>query len=293
MMTIKAFAELCGCTAQTLRYYDRIGLLRPAQVDKWTGYRYYEKRQALDFIRIRSLQAADFAISEIEALLNAPEEAIHAAFEAKIAAQEAKLERIREIQRTYLREKKAMEKLLNGMIDYLLEGCRTPAVLRELGYEEKDYDRVMAALRTWLETAFSGQFMQADQVMLEVNGERTEGVARVTEKLAALPRSYTGDTVVHFEGGGEQEAAGRFEPVWERHGWAHPREFLREIPPLTGDREYQFSVRLTELPVSKDLSYPMFLIGVLLLERGQFPCKGCEMERSDDGVNRFTLLRRA
>ena len=39
MMTIKAFAELCGCTAQTLRYYDRIGLLQPAQVDKWTGYR--------------------------------------------------------------------------------------------------------------------------------------------------------------------------------------------------------------------------------------------------------------
>ena len=32
-MTIKDFAALCGCSTQTLRDYDRIGLLKPSRVD--------------------------------------------------------------------------------------------------------------------------------------------------------------------------------------------------------------------------------------------------------------------
>ena len=47
MITIQGFARLCGCNTQTLRYYDRIGLLTPAKVDEWTGYRYYEEEQAM------------------------------------------------------------------------------------------------------------------------------------------------------------------------------------------------------------------------------------------------------
>ena len=30
-MTIKEFAGLCGCNPQTLRYYDSVGLLKPAR----------------------------------------------------------------------------------------------------------------------------------------------------------------------------------------------------------------------------------------------------------------------
>ncbi|MBQ2954179.1 MAG: MerR family transcriptional regulator [Clostridia bacterium] len=291
MMTIKAFAELCGCTAQTLRYYDRIGLLRPAQVDKWTGYRYYEERQALDFVKIRNLQAADFAISEIELLLREPDEAVYAAFDAKIAAQEEKLQRIREIQRTYLREKNAMEKLLNGMIDYLLEGCRTPAVLREFGYEEADYDRVMTMLRTWLESTFTVPPMQTGQVALEVNGERAEGVGPVAEKLAGLPRDTYGDTV-YFTDGSVTDEDGDYEPVWEKHGWSHPAELLPKIPPLTGEKPYELCVEVADFVYPKDLSYAMFFIGVLMLERGAFRCKGCSVERSGDGANHFVLKRR-
>ena len=38
-MTIKDFAKLCGCNPQTLRYYDRLNLLKPVRVDEWTGDR--------------------------------------------------------------------------------------------------------------------------------------------------------------------------------------------------------------------------------------------------------------
>ena len=65
MITIRGFAKLCGCNTQTLRYYDRIGLLTPAKVDEWTGYRYYEEEQALLFVKIKNLQQADFSIDVI------------------------------------------------------------------------------------------------------------------------------------------------------------------------------------------------------------------------------------
>ena len=68
MMTIKELATLCGCNTQTLRYYDKIDLLKPVKVDQWSGYRYYTKAQAIAFVKIKNLQAADFTIDEIKAL---------------------------------------------------------------------------------------------------------------------------------------------------------------------------------------------------------------------------------
>ena len=64
MMTIKDFAALCSCNTQTLRDYDRIGLLRPAEVDAWTGYRYYKAEQAVDFVKIKNFQLAEFNLME-------------------------------------------------------------------------------------------------------------------------------------------------------------------------------------------------------------------------------------
>ncbi|MBP3399831.1 MAG: MerR family transcriptional regulator [Erysipelotrichaceae bacterium] len=94
MMTIKEFAKLCGCSTQTLRYYDRIHLLKPVKVDEWTGYRYYKKQQAIDFVKIKNLQLADFSIDEIKHLLRMSDIEIAQAFEDKITQQKEKLEKI-------------------------------------------------------------------------------------------------------------------------------------------------------------------------------------------------------
>lgn len=56
-MTIKEFSLLCSCTTQTLRYYDSINLLKPARVDQFSGYRYYDSEQALDYVKIKNLQS--------------------------------------------------------------------------------------------------------------------------------------------------------------------------------------------------------------------------------------------
>ena len=57
-MTIKEFAKLCGCNPQTLRYYDRVGLLKPVRVERYSGYRFYGEKQAVTFVKIKNLQSA-------------------------------------------------------------------------------------------------------------------------------------------------------------------------------------------------------------------------------------------
>ena len=46
LLSIGRFARLSGLTVKALRHYDAEGLLRPAHVDEWTGYRYYTAEQA-------------------------------------------------------------------------------------------------------------------------------------------------------------------------------------------------------------------------------------------------------
>ncbi|MFI2370319.1 MerR family transcriptional regulator [Streptomyces sp. NPDC018833] len=45
LLTIGAFARVSRLSAKTLRRYDELGLLPPARVDQFTGYRYYDDAQ--------------------------------------------------------------------------------------------------------------------------------------------------------------------------------------------------------------------------------------------------------
>ena len=151
MMTIKEFATLCGCNTQTLRYYDKIDLLKPVKVDQWSGYRYYTKAQAIAFVKIKNLQAADFTIDEIKALLTMPDQQVCEAFDQKIAEQAQKLERIKEIQQSYLTEKTNMEKLVQSASDYLFHAVSDFEMLREFGMSPADGEAVIAKLKEFYE----------------------------------------------------------------------------------------------------------------------------------------------
>ena len=154
MITIQGFAKLCGCNTQTLRYYDRIGLLAPAKVDEWTGYRYYEEAQALQFVKIKNLQQADFSIEEIKALLPGDDDLLMAAFERKIKAQKQKLETIRKIQRSYLKETMEMQNIVRTITDFVEGRMDDPILWKEFGLdsgrETEVSARVHEMLADWL-----------------------------------------------------------------------------------------------------------------------------------------------
>ncbi len=52
MLRIGEFSKLSKTTVKTLRYYDKVGLLKPAFVDSFTGYRYYTNEQLETMHRI-------------------------------------------------------------------------------------------------------------------------------------------------------------------------------------------------------------------------------------------------
>ena len=65
------FARLCRTTKETLRHYDRIGLLSPA-IRGQNGYRFYTVAQFADFSLISALQSTGLSLSEIQEFMNQP-----------------------------------------------------------------------------------------------------------------------------------------------------------------------------------------------------------------------------
>jgi len=56
MFGIGAFARLAQVSVRTLHYYDEQGLLRPAEIDSRTGYRWYTADQLRRLNRILALR---------------------------------------------------------------------------------------------------------------------------------------------------------------------------------------------------------------------------------------------
>ncbi len=69
MLSIGEFARLGDVSVRMLRHYDDLGLLRPAQVDAWTGHRRYEVSQLRDLNRLVTLKELGFTLAEVGDLL--------------------------------------------------------------------------------------------------------------------------------------------------------------------------------------------------------------------------------
>jgi DNA-binding transcriptional MerR regulator len=69
MYRIGAFSTLTQIPIKTLRYYDEVGVLIPARVERATGYRYYEAIQVQRLNRILVYRDLGFSLREIRALL--------------------------------------------------------------------------------------------------------------------------------------------------------------------------------------------------------------------------------
>ena len=63
-------AKAVHTTSETLRHYDRIGLVKPSKKDKWTGYRYYTEQDIVRLNTVRALQIMDLSLKEIKKILD-------------------------------------------------------------------------------------------------------------------------------------------------------------------------------------------------------------------------------
>ena len=61
--------QAANTTAETLRHYDRIGLVKPSKKDEWTRYRYYTEQDIVRLNTVRALQLMDLPLQEIKRVL--------------------------------------------------------------------------------------------------------------------------------------------------------------------------------------------------------------------------------
>lgn len=69
MLQIGEFSKICQVSIKTLRHYDKLGLLAPAEVDRFTGYRYYLPEQIDKMNYIQRLKRYGFSLEEVQRLL--------------------------------------------------------------------------------------------------------------------------------------------------------------------------------------------------------------------------------
>lgn len=94
MIKIGELSSLTGVAIQTIRYWEEEGVISPAFVDRWTGYRYYDQSGLTRISEILFLKDLGFSLSEIK---NLSEEKIK--------------EKISQSQRKIVKLKKNIEKL--------------------------------------------------------------------------------------------------------------------------------------------------------------------------------------
>ena len=142
MYSIGDFSRINRITPKTLRHYDRIGLLKPARIDDWTGYRYYDADQLPKIRRILGLKELGFSLSEVHQILSdaAPVETLLARRESEldqsIREDTARLDRVREyLARIRTGESMTTNVEVKGLPEVIVASMRTTIPSYETYFE--------------------------------------------------------------------------------------------------------------------------------------------------------------
>ena len=91
--TSNKLSKMSGVSARTLRYYDEIGLLKPARVEL-SGYRMYGQNELDTLQQILFYRELGFPLDEIKSIIYAPEYNKEQSFQSHLAELTKKRERL-------------------------------------------------------------------------------------------------------------------------------------------------------------------------------------------------------
>jgi len=100
--SIGEFAKDLGLSVKAVRLYQDKGLLRPAFVDPWTGYRYFDERSVEQARQVCQLRDLEFSLAEIREILSHPKDdaSLLVSLERQRSAVERRLQRYDQILRS-------------------------------------------------------------------------------------------------------------------------------------------------------------------------------------------------
>ena len=106
MLKIGDFSRFAQVSVRLLRHYDQLGLLKPAQVDEQSGYRYYSAQQLSELNHILAMRDLGLSLEQIANLLRQKRTPGHLLemlrwkqdeLETLVAAETARLARLRSL----------------------------------------------------------------------------------------------------------------------------------------------------------------------------------------------------
>lgn len=110
-------AKMVDMTSETLRHYDRIGLVKPHEQDPWTHYRYYTQQEIVRLNTIQALRCMELSLKEIKEVLAYDDlEKIIAFLQAAEQSADDKMARLRSAKAKIQRARIDYEKKRHGSV---------------------------------------------------------------------------------------------------------------------------------------------------------------------------------
>jgi len=161
MIRIGDFSRLSQTPVSTLRYYDEVGLLKPVEVDHFTGYRYYTFDQLPRLHRILALKELGFSLDEISRLMSddLPAQQVHTMLRRKrIELREQVQDHHEQIERVDAWLKQI--EMENNMAPYSIRTARIETDLPDIVRITNPYEdqpRTVDEMREWFQYSPPGR----------------------------------------------------------------------------------------------------------------------------------------
>lgn len=183
MFRIGEFAQIAQVSGRQLRFYDQLGLLRPAHTDAQTGYRYYSIRQLPKLNSILALKELGLSLEQIGPLL--ANEISAAELRAMLTMKRAQLEQS-------LREEEARLRHIES---------RIVQIDRQGGID--DFDVVLKSVPSTPFLSLRSSFDSMDEVVPMVRAIAEEGTKQISpavrDKLIVVARNDLEDEKLDLE----------------------------------------------------------------------------------------------
>ena len=212
-MQIKEFAKFSGVSVRTLHYYDEIGLLPPAFVERTTGYRYYDENSLLRMQEILFYRELDFSLKSIGGILSSHDHDIRRSLEDQKKLLTLKKERLERLISSIDDAMKG-ETIMKAFDNSEFEAYKAEAqekwgktdAFKEHAEKTKHYskekwdtlaggmDRIMAQFGLCMKSGESPASVQAQNLVKALQEHITENYYHCTnEILAGLGQMYVAD----------------------------------------------------------------------------------------------------
>ena len=66
LFKIGEVSSICNISIKTLRYYEELGIIKPVEIDRFTGYRYYDAENIKNLKKVLLLKDLNFSLQQIK-----------------------------------------------------------------------------------------------------------------------------------------------------------------------------------------------------------------------------------